>query len=131
MQTKISPRVAALLERTSTTRGRLIFAIDATQSRENTWDIASSLQTAMFEEAAKIGGLEVQLVWFRGGNECSSTQWTADTGELAKQMRRIRCESGATQIRRVLEHIRAESAGKKINAAIFVGDAVEEPPHAL
>jgi hypothetical protein len=131
MQPKISPRVAALLERTSAARGRLIFAIDATASREPTWDMAASLQTAMFEEAAKIGGLEVQLAWYRGGNECSNTQWTADTSELAKQMRMIRCESGATQILRVLKHIREENAHKKVNAAVFVGAAVEEVPHAL
>jgi hypothetical protein len=129
--TQISPRVAALLERTRTTRGRLIFGLDATMSRQPTWDLACSLQSKMFEEAEKIGGLEIQLTWFRGSKECQSTPWTADTGELAQQMRSIRCESGATQILRVLEHIREENAHKKVNAAIFVGDAVEEPPRAL
>jgi len=131
MQTKISPRVAALLEKTQATRARLIFAYDCTASREPTWDMASSLQTTMFEEAAKIGGLEVQLVWYRGGNECSNTSWTADTVELAKQMRRIRCESGATQILRVLKHIREENARKKVDAALLVSDACEEPPQGL
>jgi hypothetical protein len=129
-QTQISPRIAALLERTRTTRGRIIIALDATGSREPTWDIAAKLQTEMFEAAARIGGLEAQLVYF-GGNECSSTPWTTDTGELARQMRMIRCESGATQIARVLEQIREENARKKVDAAIFVGDAVEEVPQKL
>jgi hypothetical protein len=129
--TQISPRVAALLERTRTTRGRLVFAIDATASREPMWDLASNLQAAMFEEATRVGGLEMKLVWYRGNNECSSIPWTADTNELAKQMRSIRCESGATQILRVLDHVREENAHKKVNAAVFIGDAVEEPPHAL
>jgi hypothetical protein len=131
MQTKISRRVAALLEKTRATRARLIFAFDCTASREPTWDMASSLQTTMFEEAAKIGGLEVQLVWYRGGNECSNTSWTTDTVELAKQMRRIRCESGATQILRVLKHIREENARKKVDAALLVSDACEEPRQGL
>src|SRR4029077_6805543 len=71
------------------------------------------------------------LGWYRGNNECSSTLWTADTSELAKQMRSIRCESGATQIARMLNHIKKENARKKVNAAVFVGDAVEEVPQKL
>ncbi len=130
MPTQISPRVAALLERTRATRARLIFAFDCTASRAATWDMASSLQTSMFEEAARIGGLEVRLNWYRG-DECSSTPWTEDTGELATQMRRIRCEPGATQIKSVLEHIREEHGRKKVNAAVFVGDAIEETPQKL
>ena len=130
MPAQISPRVAALFERTRAARGRLIFAVDATGSREPTWDMAASLQTQMFEEAARIGGLEVQLVHF-GGNECSSTPWTADTSELAKRMRMTRCEAGATQILRVLKHIREENARKTVSAAVFVGDAVEEVPQQL
>jgi hypothetical protein len=126
----ISARIAALLEKTRATRGRLISAIDATQSRQPTWDVAASLQTTMFEEAARIGGLEVQLVHF-GGNECFNTPWTADTGELAKRMRMIQCEAGNTQILRVLEHIREEHARNKVAAAIFIGDAAEEVPQQL
>jgi hypothetical protein len=61
-----SPRVRALLEKIRRNRGRLIFALDATASRENMWDLACSLQSKMFEETARVGGLEVQLVWYRG-----------------------------------------------------------------
>ena len=60
-----SPRVAALLKKTQAARGRLAFCLDATASRERTWDLATSLHAAMFEEAAKIGGLDVQLVYYR------------------------------------------------------------------
>jgi hypothetical protein len=130
-QKTLSPRVAALLEKTRHSRGRLIFAIDATASREATWDMAAQLQAAMFEEAAKVGGLEVQLVWYRGPDECSHTSWTTDTCELAEQMSRIRCAAGATKIERVLRHIRREHEREKVNAAIFVGDACEELPSAL
>jgi hypothetical protein len=126
-----SPRVAALLAKARSARARLIFALDATASREGTWDIACQLTSAMFQEAAKIGGIEIQLVWYRGEKELSHTAWTADAQALATQMRRVRCESGATEIARVLRHIRAEHTHQKVDAAIFVGDAVEESPGEL
>ena len=40
-------------------RGRLIFALDATMSRQPTWDAACKLQSEMFEEAGRVGGLDV------------------------------------------------------------------------
>jgi hypothetical protein len=126
-----SPRVAALLAEMKSARARLIFALDATASRQPTWDLACQLQSAMFEEAAKIGGLEIQLLFYRGERECSHTAWTDDAQKLAGQMRRIRCEAGATQIARVLRHIRSEHMHEKVAAAIFVGDAVEESPGEL
>jgi hypothetical protein len=126
-----SPRVAALLEKTRRNRGRLIFAIDATASRENTWDMAAQLQSQMFEEAAKIGGLDVQLVYYRGHDEVRHSSWFADAHELVSRMTAIRCMAGTTKIARVLQHIRTENAREKISAAIFVGDAVEESPDEL
>jgi hypothetical protein len=126
-----SPRVAALLAKVQKARARLIFALDCTASRESTWDIACQLTSSMFQEAAKIGGIEIQLVWYRGESECSHTAWTSHALELATQMRRTRCEAGATKIARVLRHIRAEHTHQKVDAAIFVGDAVEEPPGEL
>ena len=38
------------------TRGRLIFALDATMSRQPTWDTACTLQADMFREAAASAG---------------------------------------------------------------------------
>lgn len=125
-----SPRVAALMDKIRNTRRRLIFALDATASREPTWDLATHLQVQMFEEAAKVGGLDVQLVYFRG-NEMRASPWLSDASELIRQMSAIRCIGGATQIERVLRHINAEHVCEKINAAIFIGDAVEELPEKL
>jgi hypothetical protein len=128
---QLSPRVAALLEKTRRSRGRLIFALDATASREETWDLAAQLQAAMFEEAAKIGGLDVQLVYYRGSDEVRHSAWLSDAHELVKRMSAIRCMAGATKIARVLRHIRGEHEREKVSAAIFVGDAVEEMPDEL
>jgi hypothetical protein len=125
-----SPRVAALLAKAQASRGKLIFALDATGSREPTWDMAASLQAAMFEEAAKIGGLDVQLVHF-GGDRISYSPWLSDAHEIVNLMRGIRCMSGATQIGKVLQHVRAENQREKIGAAVFIGDAVAELPDGL
>jgi hypothetical protein len=129
--TQLSPRVAALLEKTRRNRGRLIFALDATASRESTWDMAAQLQAAMFEEAAKIGGLDVQLVYYRGTDEVRCSSWFSDAHELVRRMSMIKCMAGTTKIARVLQHIRTENAREKVSAAIFVGDACEEAPHEL
>jgi hypothetical protein len=124
----LSPRVAALMEKVRATRGRLIFACDATASRQPMWDLACSLQSKM---TAKVGGLEVQLVWYRGHGECSHTSWTSDAYELAARMRKIRCEAGQTSIKRVLEHIRSEHQREKVAAAVLVSDACEKIPQEL
>src|SRR6266850_985938 len=58
-------------------RGRLIFALDATMSRQPMWDTACALQADMFKEAASIGGLDVQLVYYRGLAECRASQWVS------------------------------------------------------
>ena len=128
---QLSPRVAELLKKIQAHRARLIFALDATMSRQPTWDMASQLQSEMFAEVAKIGGLEVQLVWYRGYNECKSSAWTLDADELARAMRRITCEAGHTQIGKVLLHVSREHLREKIAAVIFVGDALEENPASL
>jgi hypothetical protein len=128
---QVSPRVAALLEKMRAARGRLIFALDATASRERTWDLAAQLQATMFEEAAKIGGLDVQLLYYRGDNEVRASLWLSDAHELVSHMNAIRCMAGATKIARALRHIRRENEREKISAAIFIGDAVEEPPGQL
>jgi hypothetical protein len=108
-------------------RGRLIMALDATMSRQPTWDIACKLQAEMFEEAGKIGGLDIQLVYFRGFGECQASRWVSDGRALNKLMTGIQCRGGQTQIGKILTHARRENAKQKIAAMVFVGDALEEP----
>jgi hypothetical protein len=106
--------------------GRLVFALDATMSRQPTWDSACALQADMFREAASAGGLDIQLVYFRGLSECRASGWVADSGKLAALMGRIDCRGGHTQIGKVLSHARQEHAVKPVQALVFVGDAMEE-----
>jgi hypothetical protein len=108
-------------------RGRLVLAMDATLSREHSWDQALSIQAGMFMEAGKLNGLDVQLVYFRGEGECRASKWSSDTQSLARRMSGIRCMGGRTQILRVLKHLRSEAAAGKVNACVYIGDAMEEP----
>jgi hypothetical protein len=106
--------------------GRLIFALDATASRRETWDMACQLQGDMFRSVAAVGGLNVQLVYYRDLSECRSSRWVTDTGHLAHLMTRIDCRAGRTQIGKVLAHAKRETTLLRVAALIFVGDACEE-----
>lgn len=126
--------IAAFLERARTlaprkdgARGRLVFALDATMSRQPTWDMACKLQAEMFEEAGAVGGLDVQLVYYRGLEECASSKWVSEPKRLASLMQKIDCRGGETQIRRVLDHVLKETRAQKVHALVFVGDCMEEP----
>jgi hypothetical protein len=107
-------------------RGRLIFALDATMSRQPLWDTACRLQADMFREAAAIGGLDVQLLYYRGLKECRASRWVSEADRLGALMERIDCRGGHTQIGKVLAHARRETQVAKVQALVFVGDAMEE-----
>ncbi|MEM6492221.1 MAG: VWA domain-containing protein [Pseudomonadota bacterium] len=111
--------------------GRLIFALDATASREPTWDRAMDAQAAMFDAAAALGGLETQLLFYRGFRECKASRWTADAAALRRVMTGVRCLAGRTQIGRVLQHVAKSAKAGRVDAAVFVGDMMEEDVDAL
>lgn len=120
-------RIKTMSPATEAGRGRLIFAMDATMSREPTWDLALGLQGDMFQAVKAVGGLDVQLVYFRGVGECRASKWVSDPDALARLMTTVRCVGGHTQICRVLGHVSAETAQQRVNAVVYVGDAMEEP----
>ncbi len=114
--------------------GRLIFAIDATASRQPSWDRASQLQAEMFQatkhagigEGKHKGGLAVQLCYYRGLNEFHYTPWCFESETLLTEMTRVQCLGGYTQIKKVLAHAIEENKQHKLNALVFIGDALEE-----
>jgi hypothetical protein len=119
-------RARAMSPHAAGARGRLVFALDATMSRQPTWDMACALQADMFREAAALGSLDIRLVYYRGFNECRASGWISDTAQLAKLMARIDCQGGNTQIGKVLSEARREAAASGVRAVVFVGDAMEE-----
>ncbi len=120
---RITPAAAA--------RGRLVFALDATMSRQPTWDLALTLQSEMFDAAAAVGGLSVQLVYFRGVGESRASPFVANARALRDLMVKIDCRGGHTQIGKVLAHVRREAEKRPIAALAYVGDAMEENPDHL
>ncbi|MBX3454064.1 VWA domain-containing protein [Ferrovibrio sp.] len=109
-------------------RGRLIFAMDATASRQATWTEAQQVQAEMFKAVAGIGGLDIQLVFFRGLGECRASDWVSRAPDLLRLMRQVQCVGGHTQIERVLRHTLAEARESRVNALVYVGDCLEESP---
>src|SRR4029078_5428617 len=124
-------RVKSMTPTTVSGRGRLIFAMDATMSRQPTWDLALKLQAEMFHTVKEVGGLDVQLVYFRGLSETRASKWVGDPDALARLMSSVACQGGLTQIRRVLSHARREAEATKVNAVVYVGDCMEEDIDAL
>jgi len=125
--------VAAFLDKVKTLpggdakgQGRLVFAMDATMSRQPTWDRALSIQSQMFSETKRAGSLLVQLVYFRGFNECKASKWVGNPDALARLMTAVDCRGGSTQLSRVLTHVKAEAAKSGVSAVVYVGDAFEE-----
>ena len=112
-------------------RGRLLFAIDATASRQPTWDQAAHVQAQMFEETARLGTLDVQLLYFRGYGEFYASPWATDPRSLLEVMTTVRCRSGLTQIERVLRHALETHRQSPVSALVYVGDCVEEEPELL
>ncbi|MGH6815031.1 MAG: VWA domain-containing protein [Hyphomicrobiaceae bacterium] len=107
-------------------RGRLIFAMDATLSRQPTWDMALGVQADMFDAVREIGGLDVQLVYFRGAGECRASPWVGNPETLARFMTTVSCQGGYTQIGKVLARTRQEHSRQRVSALVYVGDCIEE-----
>ena len=126
--------VNAFLERVARTppkirsnkRGRLIFAMDATASRQPAWDRAAAIQGQMFHETAQLGGLDIQLAFYRGFGEFKVSKWTSDETVMHRWMSSVYCHAGETQIEKVLSHAANETRRAPVNALVFVGDSCEE-----
>jgi len=119
-------QVNRLPAKTDAGQGRLLFAIDATASRQPTWDNACHIQASMFQATEKIGGLSAQLCYYRGFHEFHYSSWLTNATQLQHELLRVECLGGHTQIARLLQHVLEQSRLQKINAVIFIGDAIEE-----
>ncbi|WP_050385752.1 hypothetical protein [Bradyrhizobium pachyrhizi] len=119
-------RARAMSPHRAGAHGRLVFALDATMSRQPTWDMACTLQADMFREAGALGSLDIRLVYYRGFNECRASGWISDSAQLARLMSKIDCQGGNTQIGKVLSETRREAVEAGVRALVFVGDAMEE-----
>ena len=112
-------------------RGRLIFAMDATASREPSWDRACQIQGEMFSETAALGGLDIQLCYYRGFREFEASPWLSSGDALLQRMTSVSCRGGSTQLEKVLRQAIEQTRQKKVQALVFVGDCMEEDVDCL
>ena len=110
-------------------RGRLIFALDLTGSREHSLREARIATAGMFEAIKGFGRIAVKLVYYRGEKECRATGWHDDPDVLSSSMRRLSCKTGNTQIARLLRM--ACAAEETLAGVVFVGDHCEEDASEL
>lgn len=110
---------------------RLMFALDATASRQPTWDRACHLQARMFQATQHLRGLSIQLCFYRGLDEFKALPWLADGVLIRQKMLGVSCLGGYTQIGRLLRHALREHRSAPLRGLVFVGDAVEEHPSGL
>ncbi len=112
---------------------RLVYALDATESREASLATAAPLAAALFAAGADaIDALAVKLVYFRGGGtaypaECKASKWLADAAELQRLMAGIHCRAGRTQLQRVMAHTQRLAVSDEVRALVYIGDSCEEP----
>lgn len=105
---------------------RLIFALDATASRQPTWDLATELHAALFDEAERLGNVAVQLCYYRGIGEFHASRWAQTPADLRRAMLNVHCQGGRTQVTRLLGHAADEAARHPVKTLIFIGDCFEE-----
>jgi hypothetical protein len=110
---------------------RLVFALDATASRQATWDRACHLQAQMFGATRRLSGLNIQLCYYRGIDEFRALPWSSNGPALRQQMLAVTCLGGHSQIERLLRHTLSQHQHANIRALVFVGDAMEEDSRRL
>jgi len=101
------------------------FLIDATGSREDTWEQAQGIQAKMFKSAAGLQTIRLRLAYF-GGDCLNSPGWMNSPARVAKHMAAVRCRTGLTQIIEGLHSFIQEAPENRAAAIILVGDAFEE-----
>ncbi len=109
--------------------GRLIFGLDLTGSREPSLEHARIATAAMFDTIKAIGSVAVKLIYYRGLRECRAGVWHSNPSVVCESMLALSCESGETQIARLLGAVLAEQSS--ISGVVFIGDHCEDSPGEL
>jgi hypothetical protein len=109
----------------STKPSRIGFLVDATGSRNKTWERAQGIQSKMFRAAYGIKAIKLRLVHF-GGGSLTTRNWDDDTKSVAANMAAVRCQAGLTQILEGLQSFIDETPEDRATAIILIGDYFEE-----
>lgn len=104
-------------------RPRLLFAMDATASREASWNVAKEITGAMFE--AVPGELDVALAYHSGGRLREMTPFSSEARAFLDKVQAVRCSAGRTALNEILDKA---AKAPRIKALIYIGDCFEEDP---
>lgn len=102
-------------------RPRLLFAMDATASREASWNVAKEITIAMFE--AVPGALDVALAYHGGGRLHELTPFSPNAKVFLDKVHTVYCTAGMTALNQVLAQATEIT---RLKALIYVGDCFEE-----
>lgn len=106
-----------------TQRPRLLFAMDATASREASWNVAKEITGAMFE--AVPGELDVALAYHSGGRLREMTPFSSEARAFLDKVQSVHCFAGRTALNEILDKA---SITPGLKALIYIGDCFEEDP---
>jgi len=115
------PQMGAAAPATAARRPRLVFAVDATASREATWRSAQQITNKMFGVIPD--ALDVALAVHGGGDVHTFTAFSADVGEFGKRAAAVTCRSGTTRLGDIMTRT-LEAGGVRVMS--YIGDAFEE-----
>lgn len=119
---------------------RLIFGLDLTGSREHSLHQARIATAGMFETIRGLGEVAVKLIYFRGERECNVGEWHSDPAIVSREMLKLSCKIGETQITRMLylamaEHFVSTWTGElgpaRFSGVVFIGDHSEDYPELV
>lgn len=108
---------------TDESRPRLLFSMDATASRESSWNIAKEITGAMFE--ALPGTLDVALAYHSGGRLQELTPFSPDAKVFLDKLHTVQCKAGITALNDILDKAIEVN---RLKALIYIGDCFEENP---
>jgi hypothetical protein len=106
-------------------RGCLGMVIDATASRDASWNAAKKIQRQLFARVSGDNRMVLRLVVMRGGG-FKDYGWHTDGEKLGSLIDRMQTDSGNTRIVDSLRAFIREPGGHKPAALILVGDCCEE-----
>jgi hypothetical protein len=103
------------------TRPRLVFAVDATASREPAWAAARQVTDSLVK--ALPGELDVALAVHGGSRVHTFTEFTSNAAILRDRAAGVTCEAGFT---RLLPILSASLKQQSVRVVVYIGDVFEE-----
>jgi hypothetical protein len=109
------------METITPARPRLVFAVDATASREPAWAAARQVTDALVK--ALPGQLDVALAVHGGSRVHTFTPFTSNAATLRDRAAGVACQAGMT---RLLPILSASLKHPAVRVVIYIGDVFEE-----